>query len=244
MLGPVDLRSRQGLIPRQTSGLGFDAVLHLSTRPRQRTLVHRSSSRPTPDALTARLFLRRSPPRLLTAAARVVCGLPLQGGRGGPPAQRPAPPSPTQHRINEVDLLRAPPCCVRGTRNRWPLTRSIAGRAKRNDAGAGRRREQIADGLVGADLGVAARGVAKPQLVSESQQSAASPFRGRRLWRTRQPPSSAGPSTRPADIGGWDVSATARRALSGCRVPRGPHDASVSRPSGRSHRFQPALRTL
>ena len=41
------------LIPRQTSGLGFDAVLHLSTRPRQRTLVHRSSSRATPDAITA-----------------------------------------------------------------------------------------------------------------------------------------------------------------------------------------------
>ena len=41
----------------------------------------RSSSWPTPDALKARLFPRRSPPRLLTAAAR--------GGLQPPPAGRP-----------------------------------------------------------------------------------------------------------------------------------------------------------
>ena len=66
----------------------------------------RSPSWSTPAALTARLFPRRSPPRLLTAAAR--------GGLRPPPAgrprrttspERPAPPSPMQHRINQSDLL-------------------------------------------------------------------------------------------------------------------------------------------
>ena len=70
----------------------------------------RSPSWPTPDALTARLSPRRSPPRLLTAAAR--------GGLRPPPTGRPrrttspiglAPPSPTQHRINRSDLLPRPP---------------------------------------------------------------------------------------------------------------------------------------
>ncbi len=73
----------------------------------------RSPSWSTPAALTARLFRRRSPPRLLTAAA---CG-----GLRPPPAGRPrrttnpkgpAPPSPIQHRINQSDLLLEPPCCV------------------------------------------------------------------------------------------------------------------------------------
>src|ERR1039458_1548770 len=54
----------------------------------------------------ARLFPRRSPPRLLTAAAR--------GGLRPPPAQRPrratrppgpAPPSLAQHRIQRLGLL-------------------------------------------------------------------------------------------------------------------------------------------
>jgi hypothetical protein len=44
------------LIPRQTGGLGFDVNSRVSTRPRQRTLVHRSSSRPAPDAITAAPF--------------------------------------------------------------------------------------------------------------------------------------------------------------------------------------------
>src|SRR5262249_25085379 len=35
----------------------------------------------------------------------VVCGLPLQGDRGGPPAQRPAPPPPTQHRTSQPGPL-------------------------------------------------------------------------------------------------------------------------------------------
>jgi hypothetical protein len=70
----------------------------------------RSPSWPTPDALRARLAPRRSPPRLLTAAAR--------GGLRPPPAGRPrrptspiglAPPSPMQHRINRSDLLHRPP---------------------------------------------------------------------------------------------------------------------------------------
>jgi len=70
----------------------------------------RSPSWPTPDALTARLSPRRSPPRLLTAAA--------QGGLRPPPTGRPrrttspiglAPPSPMQHRINRSDLLHRPP---------------------------------------------------------------------------------------------------------------------------------------
>jgi transposase len=52
----------------------------------------------------------------------VVCGLPLQGGRGGPPAQRPAPPSPIQHHAVQFDLLRRSSRHVRGTQNPQNLT--------------------------------------------------------------------------------------------------------------------------
>src|SRR5712671_1036640 len=57
---------------------GFDAIVPPVDAP---AVVHaRSSSRRTPDPLTAGLFPQRSPPRLLTGAA---CG-----GLGSPPARR------------------------------------------------------------------------------------------------------------------------------------------------------------
>src|SRR6266498_5557640 len=66
----------------------------LSTRQRQRTCVHRSSSRPAPDAIESRLFPRRSPQRSSANAA--------VGGLKPPPAGRlqraKQPPSLLQHR--------------------------------------------------------------------------------------------------------------------------------------------------
>jgi hypothetical protein len=47
----------------------------------------------------------------------VVCGLPLQGDRGGPPAREGlVPPSPMQHRISQSDLLHRSSFCARGAR--------------------------------------------------------------------------------------------------------------------------------
>jgi len=66
----------------------------VSTRQRQRTFVHRSSSRSAPDAIMSRLFPRRSRRRSLTNAPR--------GGLEPPSARRlrraKQPPSLMQHR--------------------------------------------------------------------------------------------------------------------------------------------------
>ena len=66
----------------------------VSTRQRQRTFVHRSSSRSAPDAIRSRLFPRRSRRRSLTNAPR--------GGLEPPSARRlrraKQPPSLMQHR--------------------------------------------------------------------------------------------------------------------------------------------------
>src|SRR5450755_3769206 len=81
------------------SSQGTDATLVLtssqpvSTRQRQRALAHRSSSRPTPDAVQPRLFPRRSPQRSLANAD--------VGGLKPPPVgrlQRAKPLSLLQHR--------------------------------------------------------------------------------------------------------------------------------------------------
>jgi hypothetical protein len=76
----------------------------------------RSPSRPTPDALTARLT-----PRTLTTTAldRSSSGWfaasPCRATAEDHRPQGPAPPSPMQHRINQSDLLHRPPLRVRGT---------------------------------------------------------------------------------------------------------------------------------
>jgi hypothetical protein len=76
----------------------------------------RSSSWPTPDALTARLT-----PRTLTTTAldRSSSGWfaasPCRATAGDHRPQGPAPPSPMQHRTKQSDLLHRPPLCVRGT---------------------------------------------------------------------------------------------------------------------------------
>ncbi len=69
------------LIPRQTGGLGFDVNSRVSTRPRQRTLVHRSSSRPTPDAITA-----APSPTTFTTAPIPECGFPPYAAKPEPRA--------------------------------------------------------------------------------------------------------------------------------------------------------------
>ena len=68
--------SRRAFIPGVLRSPGFDAIVPPIDAS---AVVHaRSSSRRTPDPLTAGLFPQRSPPRLLTGAA---CG-----GLGSPPA--------------------------------------------------------------------------------------------------------------------------------------------------------------
>jgi hypothetical protein len=68
------------LIPGRRSNLVSTSSFRLSTRQRQRTCVHRSSSRPAPDAIESRLFPRRSPQRSSANAA--------VGGLKPPPAGR------------------------------------------------------------------------------------------------------------------------------------------------------------
>ena len=82
----------------------------VSTRQRQRTLVHRSSSRPAPDAIEPRLFPRRSAQR--SSASAPVAGLkPPPVGR----LQRAKQPlSLLQHRIQrDHHLPIRPASCVR-----------------------------------------------------------------------------------------------------------------------------------
>ena len=70
--------ARRAFVPGVRRSPGFDAIVPPIDAS---AVVHtRSSSRRTPDPLTAGLFLQRSPPRLLTGAA---CG-----GLGSPPARR------------------------------------------------------------------------------------------------------------------------------------------------------------
>src|SRR5664279_6311969 len=82
----------------------------LSTRQRQRTCVHRSSSRPIPDAIEPRLFPRRS-------AQRSSANAPV-GGLKPPPEGRLQraiqPPSLLQHRSQRVlhQTLDQPPTFV------------------------------------------------------------------------------------------------------------------------------------
>jgi hypothetical protein len=76
----------------------------------------RSPSRLTPAALTARLFPRRSPPRLLTAAARGG----LQPSPAGRPRRATRPPAQLLHlrhssAISWSDLLHRASFSVRGT---------------------------------------------------------------------------------------------------------------------------------
>jgi hypothetical protein len=73
------------LIPGEARTPGFDVIFEV-TFDTSSVVRSRSPSWSTPAALTARLFPQRSPPRLLTAAARGGLRPPLQGGRGGPPA--------------------------------------------------------------------------------------------------------------------------------------------------------------
>ena len=69
---------RRAFVPGVLRSPGFDAIVPPIDAS---AVVHaRSSSRRTPDPLTAGLFLQRSPPRLLTGAA---CS-----GLGSPPARR------------------------------------------------------------------------------------------------------------------------------------------------------------
>jgi hypothetical protein len=93
---------------------GFDVNRFLTTRHQWFACARLRD--PYLPRSTARLFPRRSPPRLLTAAAH--------GGLRPPPAQRPrratrqqhpAPPSPAQHRIQRPDLLHPASFNVRGT---------------------------------------------------------------------------------------------------------------------------------
>ena len=82
----------------------------LSTRQRQRTYVHRSSSRPIPDAIEPRLFPRRS-------AQRSSANAPV-GGLKPPPEGRLRraiqPPSLLQHRSQwDHHLPIRPASCVR-----------------------------------------------------------------------------------------------------------------------------------
>ena len=98
------------------SSQGRDATLvptssHcVSTRQRQRTLAHRSSSRPVPDAVEPRLSPRRS-------AQRSSANAPV-GGLRPPPAGRlqraKQPPSLLQHRLQrDHHLPIRPASCVR-----------------------------------------------------------------------------------------------------------------------------------
>ena len=81
---------RRAFVPGVLSAPGFDVIVPPIDAS---AVVHtRSSSRRTPDPLTAGLIPQRSPPRLLTGAA---CG-----GLGSPPARRTRrakPPSLAQH---------------------------------------------------------------------------------------------------------------------------------------------------
>ena len=89
-------RAPPRLIPGRRSNPGFDVIFRLSTRQRQRTCVHRSSSRPIPDAIEPRLF----PPR---SAQRSSANAPV-GGLKPPPDGRLRraiqPPSLLQHRMS------------------------------------------------------------------------------------------------------------------------------------------------
>jgi hypothetical protein len=69
--------------------------------------VHsRSPSWPTPDALSGAPFpATLSTPALDRRTLRWFATSPCTSGRGGPPAPRPAPPSPMQHRIQQPDPL-------------------------------------------------------------------------------------------------------------------------------------------
>ena len=69
----------------------------------------RSSSWPTPDALTARLFPRRSPPTALDrSSSGWFAAFPYRTAAEDHQPHGPAPPSPMQHRINQPDLLHRP----------------------------------------------------------------------------------------------------------------------------------------
>jgi hypothetical protein len=87
------------LIPKHLVSLGFDVIwISFDTSSADR---FRSPSWPTPDALVARLFRRRSAPRLLTGAP---CGglrpPPVGRPRRTASPKRPAPPSPMQRCIS------------------------------------------------------------------------------------------------------------------------------------------------
>src|SRR5213075_774727 len=95
---PDAARAVNGCPPGSSQGeeatLVSTSSFRLSTRQRQRTCVHRSSSRPTPDAIESRLFPRRS-------AQRSSANAPV-GGLEPPPVGRlrraKHPPSLLQHR--------------------------------------------------------------------------------------------------------------------------------------------------
>jgi hypothetical protein len=96
----------------------------LSTRQRQRTSVHRSSSRPTPDTIESRLFPRRS-------AQRSSANAPV-GGLKPPPEGRlqraKQPPSLLQHRPRrDHHPPLCPASCVRVHNFFMPVVRRFRG---------------------------------------------------------------------------------------------------------------------
>ncbi len=136
------------------SSQGRDATLvptssHcVSTRQRQRTLAHRSSSRPVPDAVEPRLSPRRS-------AQRSSANAPV-GGLKPPPEGRlqraKQPPSLLQHHIQRNHHLPIRPAsCVRvhNISRAAPLQRSPSTSATPSTLSAHRRRRSAQTGSPG-----------------------------------------------------------------------------------------------
>jgi len=112
-------RQRRAFVPGTLRFPGFDAIVRSVDAS---AVVHtRSTSRRTPDPLTAGLLPQRSPPRLLTDAA---CG-----GLGSPPARRTrrANPHHWHSTVRAGDLLHRHHSPFR-THHRWIV---VAGEASR-----------------------------------------------------------------------------------------------------------------